>query len=409
MNTEIRRVREDELPAFIESMSAGFLARPDPDKVAAEVKPLWDLERAWAAFEGDRVVGTFRTWATELTVPGGTQLPGAAVTNVTVLPTHRRRGVLRGMVATEHAAIRERGEAVAVLWASEWPIYGRFGYGPGCIDSTWTLDTRATTFHRDPSGVVELAKASEATRDLVMGVYGAWRLGQPGDIRRRDAGWDWDLGLRESAWDSRWKGFIVLHRDESGVVDGYARYRADDKWEQRQPHNTLTVDELHALNDDAYLALWRFLAEVDWVASVKAERRSPSERLRWYLTNARAAVISEVGESIWVRLFDLPRALEARAYEREGSVVLEVVDGEASGGRTRIALDAGPAGATARPTKRSPNLTLDVSALGAAYLGGAPLREAVRASGVDEHRTGALAEATALFRTLDEPWCSTFF
>jgi hypothetical protein len=28
---------------------------------------------------------------------------------------------------------------------------------------------------------------------------------------------------------------------------------------------------------------------------------------------------------------------------------------------------------------------------------------------VDEHRAGALAEATALFRTLDEPWCSTFF
>jgi predicted acetyltransferase len=256
---------------------------------------------------------------------------------------------------------------------------------------------------------VELAKPSEATRDLVMAVYEAWRLRQPGDIRRRDWGWDFDLGLRDNAWDSRWKGFLALHRDESGAVDGYARYRADDKWENRQPRNTLTVDELHALNDKAYMGLWRFLAEVDWVATVKAERRSPSERLRWFLTNARAAVLSEVGESMWVRLFDVPRALEARSYEREGSVILEVVDGEAAGGRTRVKLDAGPAGARAKATKESPDLTLDVSALGAAYLGGTPLRRAVIALGADEHRSGTLAATDALLRTLDEPWCSTFF
>ena len=119
MLPEIRRVREDELPAYIESMSTGFLERPSVERVAEEVKPLWDLERAWAAFDGDRVCGTFRSWATELTVPGGGRLPAAAVAGVTVMPTHRRRGILRGMVAAEHAASRERGEAVALLHASE--------------------------------------------------------------------------------------------------------------------------------------------------------------------------------------------------------------------------------------------------------------------------------------------------
>jgi predicted acetyltransferase len=157
------------------------------------------------------------------------------------------------------------------------------------------------------------------------------------------------------------------------------------------------------------VGLWRFLTEIDWVATVKAERRSLSERLPWLLTNARAATPSDPGETIWVRLFDIPRALEARTYEREGSVVLEVVDSEAPGGRSRVHLEASPSGAKARSTKRSPALTLDVSALGAAYLGGARLRDAAVARGVDEHRAGALDEATALFRTLDEPWCSTFF
>jgi hypothetical protein len=61
------------------------------------------------------------------------------------------------------------------------------------------------------------------------------------------------------------------------------------------------------------------------------------------------------------------------------------------------------------PTDRSPDLTLDVSALGAAYLGWSRLRDAVLPRGVDEHRPGALDEATALFATLEVPWCSTFF
>lgn len=406
---EIRRIREEELPEFVESLSVGFLDRPDVGRVAEELKPLWDLDRTWGAFEGDHVVGTFRSWPTELTLPGCGQLPAGAVSAVTVMPTHRRRGVLRAMVAAEHAAMRERGEAVALLYASEYPIYGRFGYGHGVTSATWTLDARATSFLGQPVGGVDIAKVGEESRDAIKGVFEAWRARQPGEIRRRDVRWDFDLGLRESAWDPRWKGFLAVHRDAAGTIDGYARYRSEDKWERRQPHNVLTIDDLCALTDDAYLALWRFLAETDWVATIKAERRHFSERLPWIITNARAAVPSEIGDSLWVRLLDVPRALEARSYEREGSYVLELVDPEASGGRSRVQLEAGPAGATAKATRRSADLTLDVAALGAAYLGGTPLRDAAIAKGADEHRAGALAELDALFRTLDEPRCSTFF
>ncbi len=119
--------------------------------------------------------------------------------------------------------------------------------------------------------------------------------------------------------------------------------------------------------------------------------------------------MSDIGDGMWVRVFDVPRALAARTYEREGSIVLEIVDREASGGRTRVKLDGGPAGATCTETDRSADLTLDVAALGTVYLGGISLRRAAAAFGVDEHREGALADADALFRTSDEPWSSTFF
>ena len=105
----------------------------------------------------------------------------------------------------------------------------------------------------------------------------------------------------------------------------------------------------------------------------------------------------------------MTRALEARTYGRAASLVLEVVDDEAWGGTRRLHLDATPDGATCRATDLSPDLTLPVAALGGAYLGGTRLRDLVLATGADEHRPGALAEADALLRTAEEPWCSTFF
>ena len=51
------------------------------------------------------------------------------VDDVTVLPTHRRRGVMSRMMRAQLDQMRERGEPLAALSASESLIYERFGYG----------------------------------------------------------------------------------------------------------------------------------------------------------------------------------------------------------------------------------------------------------------------------------------
>lgn len=408
MMIEIRTATPDEYEVYIDAIGVAFLDRPDARRVAEAVVETWEPSRTWAAFDGDRIVGTFRSWGTQLTVPGGAALPGAAVAAVTVRPTHTRRGILTRLAAAEHAAARERGEACALLHASEWAIYGRFGYGPGCRTATWTLDTTKTGFYGDPASGVEVVTVDDAAADVIRGVFDAWRVRQAGEIWRRAFRWQDDLGLRPSVWGHTWNGFLAIHRDAAGEPDGYARYRGKEASVDRMPAGTLTVDELHALTDEAYAALWRFLGEVDLVTTVKAEGRTVSERLPWLLTNGRAARLGEVGDSLWVRLFDVPRALGSRTYAREGRVVLEVVDPEAPA-PIRVALDASPDGATCAATDRSPDLTIPIAALGAAYLGGTRLRDAAVATGADEHTGGALAAVDALLRTADEPWCSTFF
>jgi predicted acetyltransferase len=409
MGLDIRRIRDEELVDYVETMRTAFFGGPDVARFVEGVRPHWDLERVWAAFHDTRIRGTLRTWATELTVPGGARLPAAALTNVTVLATHRRRGIMRSMLLAEHAATRARGEAIGLLYSAEYPIYGRFGYGAGCREATLTVSTADTGFHGEPPAGVDFAKPDTTTRETLKGVFDAWRLQQSGEIRRRDFGWDFDLGIRDDAWDPPWKGFVILHRDANDAADGYARYRVEERWEDGQPRNVVILDELHALSDAGYAALWRFLAEMDWVGKIKAEHRRVDERLPWLLTNARGARLSDIGDSMWVRLHDVRRALEARTYERDADLVLEVIDPELTTGKVRLHIDVGGGGATCRPTTRSPDLTIGVAALGAAYLGGVALANAVIAEGFDEHRAGSLATADGLLRTMDEPWCSTFF
>ena len=411
MTIHIRTISPDETSAWIEAVNTAFFDRVDPDRVAEELRSLWDFDRVWAAFEGTTTVGTFRTWATELTVPGGARLPGAAVTGVTVRPSHRRRGILTDMAAAGHAGARASGEAVGILYAAEYAIYGRFGYGPAAREATLTVDASAPGFHHPARGTVELVRASAEVAQVIKGVFETWRARQVAELARKDYRWDFELGLRESVWGPRWNGFVALHRDEAGTVDGYVRYKAEEKWAQRQPRAVVTIDELHAVTGDAYEALWQFLMRMDLVTVIKAERRHPAERLPWLLTNARSVEIADVGDGLWLALLDVPRALAARTYAREGALVLEVIEGAGTPTetRSRLQLKAGPDGATCKRTDRSADLTLDVSALSAAYLGGARLRDTVLARGCDEHRTGALAEADAMFATIDQPWCSTFF
>ena len=79
MSIEIRSIRDDELLPWVDALTIGFLDRPDAAAIVAEVRPHWDLARAWAAFDGDQIVGTARTWATELTVPGNRQVKASAL------------------------------------------------------------------------------------------------------------------------------------------------------------------------------------------------------------------------------------------------------------------------------------------------------------------------------------------
>jgi predicted acetyltransferase len=333
------------------------------------------------------------------------------VTAVTVHPTHRRHGILTQMVARDIAAGVSRGDVASVLISAEWPIYGRFGYGPATWQAKWTIRSRAARVLLEAAGAIEIVRA-RAARELIPEIYRRYQASQAGELARLDYWWDVELGLVETPGRPRWQGQVAIHRDAAGVPDAYVRYKGEEHWEDGIPENAIVVDELHGATLDAELDLWRYLLQADLVATIKAETRRPHEPLQWYLSDARAARVTGLTEFLWVRPYDVERLLGERRYERDADLVIEVMDdvagttGPAAG---RYRLETGTDGARCRRTDAAPDLTLTARALGAVSLGGTRLADITRAGGASEHRAGALAAADRLFSTADDPWCSTWF
>ncbi len=105
-----------------------------------------------------------------------------------------------------------------------------------------------------------------------------------------------------------------------------------------------------------------------------------------------------LADGLWVRVIDVPGALTARRYPAPVDVVLEVADPLLSANAGRWRLSGGPDGADCAPTQDAADLALDVTDLGAVYLGGTGLGALAAAGRVRELRRGALAATDAALR-----------
>jgi predicted acetyltransferase len=402
----VRTLESSEVDPWTHSKATGFLNHADEGQGQYELADM-DLDRTWGAFDGTAVVGTLRSFPTPLTVPGPREIPSAALTNVTVAPTHRRRGILTTMITKDLRASAERGERVGILIASEYPIYGQFGYGAAVEGATYTVDTVTARFRQADVGQVELVDLADLRR-LAPPIYERVRAGQPGAIGRNDRWWDRSTQQIEVPGATPVPGYQAVYRSPAGDAEGYVRYTASSEWDAMRPKGTLSVAELTAATPEAYLRLWRFCCEVDLITRVQAGDRPAHEPLVWSLVDGRSLRQTGRFDFVWVRVLDVAAALAARTYSSAGRLVIEVTDplGIAGG---RFALDGGPDGATCTATDASAHLTVPVDSLGALYLGGMPAHDLAYAGRIDEHAPDAVARADAMFHSPITPWCSTWF
>ncbi len=386
MAFDVRLIRNDEFGSLITIDSRAF-GITYTDEAIEHVRMVLELDRTLVAIDDPDVVGSASAFSLELTVPGGAFVPTAGVTWVGVMPSHRRRGILRRLMARQLDDIAERGEPLAALSASEGGIYARFGYGAATQRARLAVSAKRVRFRdaeQGHDGLVRFADAATARKTLP-GIYERFRAVQPGTVSRHDAFWDHLLADPPSERGGASAQFFLIH------PDGFAVYRRRHAPANGFPNGEAIVAELVAVTPQAHAALWRFLFELDLVETVVTSRYSPDDPLPWLLADRREARTEAIWDDEWVRVVHVPRALEARRYLAEGRLVLEVVDGfrPATGGR--FELDGGPDGAICKRTTAEPDLVMDAGSLGSIYLGGVRPTALLRARRIEERarRRGA--------------------
>ena len=410
MSWEMRPITSDELPAFIQVDGAAY-SSPQTDEEIEAARGPFEFDRSLAAVEDGRFIGSAGAMSFDLTLPGYTTIPVAGVTWVAVLPTHRRRGVLTALMRRQLEDVRARGEALAVLTASESAIYRRFGYGA----ATSVMYTEIETAHSallsplNVSGRYRLIEHEAAISEILPQLYDDVRRARVGELSRTPAKWRNLFRTPNAPFNGFSPRLYAVYESDAGRVDGAVIYRAKLEWINGIPDGTLQVSELIARTPEAYAALWRYCLDVDLVARVRGLHRPVDEPLRWMLADSRRLRATHLADNLWIRLLDIPVALAARRYATPERLTFEVSDAFLPDLAGRYTLEGGQDGAACARSDHPADLSLDVAALGATYLGGVSFTNLARAGLVHEETPGALARADAMFATFPAPYCSTPF
>jgi predicted acetyltransferase len=392
---DIVQLPTDRMEEFVRAASIPFSFDPDDDIV--ESSQNLDPGRVIAALDDDRVVGTAASIPFSVTVPGGARLLSAGVTFVAVLPSHRRRGVLTAMMRRLLDDAHDRGEPLASLWASETMIYGRYGFGEAVEMVSYEVKRSRSAFRApvEPSGRMRVIDADEAV-SVLPPFHDS--LDWVGKFGRSVGHWrSWVLWDPEFDRDGFTKRRIAVY-EEDGIVGGYTFFRTN----RSDSGGRVRVDEVVAPSPAAQVAVYRFLFGIDLIDTLVFRAQRGDEPLRWMLEDTRAFT-RRSSEYMWFRLLDVPVCLAARTYERDGRLVLEVTDRFAPRNHGRWLLESSAAEVTCMATDAEPDLTLDVSDVGALSMGGRSaltMAAAGRISGSPE----AVAVADAMFRIPEPPW-----
>lgn len=395
---------------WIGAVLRGFRdARPDDELITrwvdhnrndrAVCRGAWLPEGEFGA--GPMPVATYASLDKTLNA-GHELLPLRMVTDVTTSATHRRRGLLRRFIEDDLADAVAHGVPVAALTASEATIYGRWGFGPATFGQTVELDASpgfALRSFVDP-GRVEILEPADAWPH-VKAVFDAFHARQHGSV-------DWPSqyeDIHTGAYDFNDRGTngkvrAAVHLDADGSVDGFVVFTPGEE-------KSTKVEEMVALTPAAQLSLWTFLAGMDHVRKVTFNIAHPQDPLLWALVDLNRLKVTAISEFLWIRVLDTARALTARPWSADGSVVLAVDDpqGHAAG---RFTIETSGDRAQVARTDRTADVTLTAETLGSLYLGGvtvAALHRAGRLEGTDE----AVRRFAAMADLSEPPYCLTGF
>ena len=413
MTIELRPVTDDNFSEWRKTVRHGFGEHVHPDDIVRLRNERVELDRLVAAVDtqSNRIIGTGGADSYWLTVPGGELVPMAGVAYMTTSVTHRRQGAFSNMMTYIHDVARERGDVISGLWASQSHLYGRFDYGLSINSYDWEIDPSFGEFSHFPAAnannadiKVSFIDADEA--DVVLpGIYERMHRQTTGSVNRTSGRWRYQLFDEERVRQGASPLFFAVC-EEAGEQTGYVSYRMRRQGDSDM--GTLEVVEQVSATEVAHAAIWRFLLDFDLVGNITAINRPSDDSLWWMLSDPRR-LRRKSHDALWVRLLDIPKALEARTYNSDGILKIGLVSDVQPESVGTYVIEIDDSRGSVKKTTDKPDVVMTPADLSALYLGGissGPLFEAGR---INEITTGSLAKLTGMFNTDSAPWCAHYF
>ena len=413
MTIELRPVTDDNFSEWRKTVRHGFGEHVHPDDIVRLRNERVELDRLVAAVDtqSNRIIGTGGADSYWLTVPGGELVPMAGVAYMTTSVTHRRQGAFSNMMTYIHDAARERGDVISGLWASQSHLYGRFDYGLSINSYDWEIDPSFGEFSHFPAAnannadiKVSFIDANEA-EVVLPGIYERMHRQTTGSVNRTSGRWRYQLFDEERVRQGASPLFFAVC-EEAGEQTGYVSYRMRRQGDSDM--GTLEVVEQVSATEVAHAAIWRFLLDFDLVGNITAINRPSDDSLWWMLSDPRR-LRRKSHDALWVRLLDIPKALEARTYNSDGILKIGLVSDVQPESAGTYVIEIDDSRGSVKKTNDKPDVVMTPADLSALYLGGigpGPLFEAGR---INEITTGSLVKLTGMFNTDSAPWCAHYF
>ncbi|WP_437734642.1 GNAT family N-acetyltransferase [Sorangium sp. So ce1335] len=406
MNIELRQLTADQHGEAAHPILTAFGAMVNPERLEGMMR-LTELSSRIGAYDGNTIVGAAGSFSFTMTTPGGA-VPVAGLTMVAVMPTHRRRGILTSLIRRHLDDARAEGRPISALWATEGTIYGRFGYGLASQACSISIERDRAAFRGEPSaaGRARLLGEDEALEAFAP-VWERARPLSPGMLARSKVWWQ---VRRLSDNDLVRQGGGPLQRvviEVDGRPEAYALYCLHHRFDASTiPVGSVRVIEAVGATPLGTRLVWRYLFDIDLAQRIEASLLPPDHPLGLLVAEPRRLRLT-ASDGLWVRVVDVEAALAARAYGSGELLTLEIIDRDCPWNAGRFRLHGGER--RAARTTQAPDLRLDITALGSAYLGGVSFQGLADAGQVEALSGDALARADRLFRAARAPWCPEIF
>jgi len=401
---EIRPARADELDQLGEIGAYSYAGQygDGPDNVVSRSNR---VEWTTCAFVDGRMAASYATIPFTMRANGRAMALGG-VTAVGTLPEYRRRGLLRAITRRAFAEMRERGQSVAALWASQAAIYQRYGYSLASMQNIYRIDSVDIGFADGSDGSARIERVDvERGLPTIKQLYRDFIADRTLHLHRSQVLW---RNNALSASDATGPAHVAIAYRDAAPVGHLVYHVRSAKVAHRSRQQELTIRDLAWLDVDAYRSLWSWIKLHDLVGRVVWLNAPPDDPALGLFVEPRL-LHAEPREGVWVRVVDAPAALTARGYHVDGAIAIEIAeDPLAPWNAGRVLLEASSEGANVSRTTRTPDIVLGAKALASLFCGARSARQ-LKTFGLLDGDATAIDRATQIFATRHAPHCPDNF